>query len=118
MMIDTTLIDRLTVLAAKEKKANEYKRRLRIKGKITAKNITKNGNITLTIEKDVNEYRFTVLKTHKERYALAERLKTGKSVSIEGIRHLRTALCTRLKAIDKGLMDGKQAELADFKDKL
>jgi len=34
-MIDTTLIDRLTVLANKEKKIKEFKRRLRIKGKVT-----------------------------------------------------------------------------------
>ncbi len=114
-MIDTTLIDRLTVLAAKEKKANEYKRRLRIKGKITAKKITKSGNITLNIEKDGKHYNFTVLKTHKERYALAEKLKIGRSVSIEGIRHIRTAICTMLKALDKGIMEGKQTGLDGFK---
>ena len=34
-MIDTTLIDRLTVLANKEKKIKEFKRRLRIKGRVT-----------------------------------------------------------------------------------
>lgn len=50
-MIDTTLIDRLTVLANKEKKIKEYKRRLRVKGKITAKGTTKKGNITLKLKK-------------------------------------------------------------------
>ncbi len=108
-MIDTALIERLTVLAEKEKKAKEYKRRLRIKGKIAGKKITKNGNITLKVEKDSEVYNFTVLKTHKERYALAEKLKIGKAVKIEGIRHIRTAICTRLKAVE-----GKQAELGKY----
>ena len=48
-MIDTTLIDRLTVLANQEKKIKEFKRRLRIKGKIMEKGTTKKGNITLKI---------------------------------------------------------------------
>src|SRR3989344_8176750 len=50
-MIDTTLIDRLTVLANKEKKIKLFKRRLRIKGKITEKGTTKKGNITLKVKK-------------------------------------------------------------------
>ena len=82
-MIDTTLINKLTELANKEKKLKEYKRRLRIKGKITAKGTTKKGNITLNIKKDENEYKFTLLKSHKERFALAENLKVNSSVSAE-----------------------------------
>ncbi|MFH1849335.1 MAG: hypothetical protein ABH879_04055 [archaeon] len=50
-MIDTTLIDKLKVLADKERKIKEFKRRLRIKGKVTAKGITKKGNKTLTIKR-------------------------------------------------------------------
>ncbi len=64
-MIDTTLIDRLTVLANKEKKIKEYKRRLRVKGKIVEKGTTKKGNITLKVKKDDNEYKFTVLKSQR-----------------------------------------------------
>ncbi len=113
-MIDTTLIKRLTVLAEKERKAKEYRRRLRIKGKIAGKKITKNGNISLKVEKDNEVYNFTVLKTHRERYALAEKLTMGKNVQIEGIRHIRTAICTRLIALDKGILEGKQAELGAY----
>lgn len=98
-MIDTTLIDMLKVLADKEKKIRGYKRRLRLKGKIIAKGRTKNGNITLTIEKEGDDYKFTVIKSHKERYALAEKLRMGRSVSIEGIPKFRMIICTRLKAL-------------------
>ena len=110
-MIDTTLIDRLTVLANKEKKIKEYKRRLRIKGKLMEKGTTKKGNITLKIKKDDNEYRFTVLRSHKERFALAEKLKMNNSVSVEGIPKFRMVICTRLKAMEKGIQEGKQTKL-------
>jgi len=110
-MIDTTLIDRLTVLANKEKKIKEFKRRLRIKGKITEKGITKKGNITFKIKKDDNEYKFTVLKSHKERFALAEKLKINNSVSTEGITKFRMIICTRLKALEKEIQEGKQTKL-------
>lgn len=110
-MIDTTLIDRLTILANKEKKIKEYKRRLRVKGKITAKGTTKKGNVTLKIKKDDNEYKFTVLKSHKERFALAEKLKINNSVSIEGIPKFKMIICTRLKALEKRISEGKQTKL-------
>jgi len=113
-MIDTTLIDRLTVLANKEKKIKEFKRRLRIKGKITEKGTTKKGNITLKVEKDNNEYKFTVLKSHKERFTLAEKLKLNNSISIEGIPKFRMIICTRLKALEKGLTSGKQKKLEGY----
>ena len=113
-MIDTTLIDTLKVLADREKKVKEYKRRLRIKGKIIAKGKTKKGNITLKIEKEGEDYSFTIIKSHKERYALAEKLQIGRSVSIEGIPKFRMTICTRLKALDKGLMKGRQAKLKNL----
>ena len=110
-MIDKTLINKLTELANKEKKLKEYKRRLRIKGKIAEKGTTKKGNITLKIKKDESDYKFTVLKSHKERFALAEKLKVGQSISLEGIPRLRMIICTRLKYLDKGLLEGKQTTL-------
>src|SRR3989344_78289 len=113
-MIDTTLIDTLKVLADKERKIKEYKIRLRVKGKITAKGTTKKGNLTLTIEKDEDDFKFTILKSHKEKYALADKLKIGRSVSIEGIPKFRMTICTRLKVLDRGLMKGKQIKLENF----
>jgi len=110
-MIDTTLIDHLTVLANKEKKLKEYKRRVRVKGKITDKGTTKKGNITLTIKKEDNKYKFTVLKSHQERFALAEKLKPNQSVSAEGITKFKMILCTRLNALEKGIPEGKQVKL-------
>lgn len=110
-MIDTTLIDRLTVLVNKEKKLKEYKHRVRVKGKIVEKGTTNKGNITLIVKKEENDYNFTVLKSHKERFALAEKLKINKSVSIEGIQKFRMIICTRLKALEKGIQEGKQARL-------
>lgn len=113
-MIDTTLIDALKVLADKEKNIKKYKRRLRIKGKLIAKGETKKGNITLKVEKEDEDYSFTVIKSHKERFALAEKLQIGRSVSIEGIPKFRMTICTRLKALDRGLMKGKQIKLESF----
>ena len=113
-MIDTTLIDTLKVLADKERKIKDYKRRLRIKGKLIAKGKTKKGNLALTIEEDEDDFKFIVLKSHKERYALAEKMQFGRSVSIEGIPKFRMTICTRLKALDRGLMKGKQAKLENF----
>lgn len=111
-MIDPTLIDRLTVLAHKEKKIKGYKRRLRIKGKVVGKGTTKKGNITLNVQKDENDYKFTVLKSHKERFSLAEKLTIGRSVSIEGIPKFRMIICTRLKVLEKGTPKGEQTKLS------
>ena len=110
-MIDTTLIDRLTVLANKEKKIKEFKKRLRVKGKVVAKGETKKGNITLTIRKGEDNFRFTVLKSHKESFALAEKMAVGKSVSVHGIPKFRMIICTRLKVLDKGIDESKQRKL-------
>ena len=110
-MIDTTLIDRLTVLPNKEKKIKEFKRRLRVKGKVIEKGTTKKGNITLKVKKDDAEYKFTVLKSHKERFTLSEKLKLNNSISIEGIPKFRMIICTRLKALEKGIQEGKQTKV-------
>ena len=113
-MINTTLLDALKTLADKEKKIKGYKRRIRVKGKIIAKGKTKKGNIRLKIEKEGEGYNFAVIKSHKERFALAEKLQIGRSVSIEGIPKFRIIICTRLKAADKGAAKGKQAKLEGF----
>ncbi len=113
-MIDTTLIDTVKELVKKEKKINEFKRRLRIKGRILAKETSKKGNIRIIIKKDDKEYKFTVLKTHKECFSLAEKLQIGRSVSIEGIPTFRTRICTRLTPLNKGLAEGKQTRLERY----
>ena len=110
-MIDTRLIDTLTEMANKERKIKEFKRRLRIRGKVTAKGKTKKGNLTLTVKKDEDEFKFTVLKSHKERFALAEKLAVGKSVSVMGIPKFRMIICTKLKVLDKGIDMSKQRKL-------
>src|SRR3989338_9871430 len=107
-MIDRTLIDKLTEMVNKEKKVKEFKRRLRLKGKVMAKRTTKKGNITFTVIKEEEEFRFTVLRSHKERFALAEKLAIGKSVAVEGIPKLGIIICTRLKLMDKGIDTSRQ----------
>ena len=54
-MIDTTLIDRLKVLADKERKIKGYKRRLRIKGKVIS-NMTKMSGNTPRFSSSCNTY--------------------------------------------------------------
>ena len=100
-MIDTTLIKTLEALAKTEKKVKEYKRRIRMRGKIVGKGVTKNCNISLKVEKEGENCSFTVLKSHRERFALAEKLEVGKSVSIAGIPKFRTVICTFLKPLEK-----------------
>ncbi len=98
-------------MARKEKKINEFKRRIRAKGKVIKKSLTKNRNIALKIQKDEDTYHFVVIKTHKERFALAESLKEGDYVSIQGISRFRAIICTQLKKIRK---PEKQKTLAGF----
>src|SRR3989338_3586880 len=110
--MDRTLINLVTQLANQERKIKEYKSRIRIKGTISAKGITKNGNIRLTVKKENYEIRFIVLKTHKEIFHLAEKLSIGRSVSVVGIRkRLRMIICTQLKVLDKGIDHSKQMTL-------
>lgn len=113
-MPSNPLLDVLQVMADTERKIKEFKRRLRVKGKVTDKGLTKKGNITLTVQRDNDDFKFTVLKSHKERFAIAQSLKSGTSVSIAGIPRFRIIICTQLKTLDKGLSKGTQLDLHHF----
>lgn len=99
--IDRTLINALSKLAQQEKKINEFKRRVRVKGKIIKKGKTKKGSIKLTVQEGEDKYNFVVIKTHKENYALAEKLEVGSFVSVAGISKFRAIICTQLKELHK-----------------
>ncbi len=99
--IDKTLINTLSALARKEKKGKEFKRRVRVKGKVVKKGLTKKCNVRLVVQKGENKYSFVIIKSHKERYALAETLTNGSLVSIEGINKFRVVICTKLKKINR-----------------
>lgn len=99
--IDRVLINKLSELACKEKKITEFKKRVRIKGKIIKKGKTKKGSIKLIVQKADNKYNFIVIKAHKENYALAEKLEAGEYVSVVGINKFRVIICTQLKQIRK-----------------
>jgi len=110
-MIDTTLIDTLKEMSEKENKIKGFKQLSRIKGKLIKKSFTKNKNIKLTIKKGEREITFIVLKTHKERYSLAEKLKIDSSVYAQGIPKFRMIICTKLKHDMKGIDESKQMTL-------
>jgi tRNA(Ile2) C34 agmatinyltransferase TiaS len=110
-MIDKTLINIVTEMANKEKKIKEFKKRFRAKGKVVKKGKTKKGNIILAVKEKEDEFKFTVLKSHKESFALAEKLAIGKSVSIIGIPKFRMIICTKLKVLDKSIDDSRQMTL-------
>ncbi len=111
-MIDKTLINLVKKLADEERKIKEFKSRIRIKGKIVAKSLTKNGNLKLTVKKEENEISFIILKNHRDMYFLAEKLSLGRSVFLIGIRKkLRMIICTKLKVLDKGIDNSKQLKL-------
>lgn len=113
-MIDTFLIKNLEALARKEKKVKEFRRRVRMKGRIIAKGVTKNGNISLKVEKEGESCSFIVLKSHRERFALAGKLEVGKSISIGGIPKFRAVICTLLKPLEKVKGVEKQEKLKSF----
>lgn len=98
-------------MAKKEKKIKDFKKRLRVKGKIIKKGETKKGNITITLSSGEKEFKFTILKSHKENFALAEKLSEGKSVSAAGIPKFKANICTRLKVLDRGIDNSKQSKL-------
>ena len=88
-------------MAKQEKKIKAFKSRVRVKGKIIRKGKTKKGSIKLIIQKDDDKYNFIVIKTHKENYALAEKLAVGSFVSVVGINKFRAIICTQLKQLHK-----------------
>ncbi len=79
---------------------------------IIKKGKTKKGSIKLIIEKDDDKYNFIVIKTHKENYALAEKLKVGSFVSAVGINKFRAIICTQLKQLPK--MDESRQTILPF----
>ena len=99
--IDRTLLNTLSVLAKKEKKGKGFQRRVRVRGKVIKKGLTKKGNIRLVVQKDEDRYGFVVIKTHKVNFALAEKLSEGSLIYAEGINKFRAIICTRLKQISK-----------------
>ena len=62
----------------------------------------------LSVKKGEDSYNFIVMKTHKERFALAEKLSIEQVVSIEGISRFRAIICTRLKQIKQVVESTKE----------
>ena len=110
-MIDTTLIEKLGKMAAKEKKIKAFKSRLHVKGIVIAKSFSKKGHLNLKVKKGEDEYTFTILKTHKEKFAIADKLPINSSISIEGINRFRVIICTRMKVLTKAIDQSKQVSL-------
>jgi len=108
--IDRTLINTLSKLARQEKKLKSFKSRVRVKGKLIKKGKTQKGSIKLIIENDDDKYNFIVIKTHKDNYALAEKLKVGSFVSVVGINKFRVIICAQLKQLPK-MDESKQTKL-------
>jgi len=114
-MPDNKLISILNKMVNEEKTKKFYRTRPMIKGRITEKKTTKKGNIKLTIQKGEKEISFTVLKTHKEKFALAEKLNIGNSVSAAGIPKFRLNICTKLQPEMKYIDNSRQMKLDDSK---
>lgn len=95
-MTNKELLKKIRTLVIKEKKVNEYKKRIRLNGIIEKKSLSKKENIILTI----NKINFTILKSHKEKFNLAEKLNINNNVSIEAIPKFKINICTKLKKLD------------------
>ena len=113
-MIDRTLIDKVAVFAKNEKEINNIKSRLRIRGKITAKSVSKKGNLKILVKRGKKEYTFTILKTHKEKFIALEKIPLNTSISMEGISTLRAIICTRFKVLKKGIDESSQKNLLEY----
>ena len=109
-MFDPTLINTLKSMAKKEKSKKDFMRRARINGVIVKKSLTKNGNIRLEIKKGEIAHKFIIIKTHKERYALAQKLKLKAKVYAEGIRRFSVIICTRITLNKKEKLKKKTAK--------
>ena len=108
--IDKTLLNTLSALARKEKKGKEFQKRVRVRGKVVKKGLTKKGNIKLVVQKGEEKYRFVIIKSHKENYGLAEKLSEGSLVYCEGINKFRAIICTKLKQLHR-IDDSEQRTL-------
>lgn len=113
-MFNDTLIKMLEKYAKAEKKAKHFKKLVRIKGIIIKKSLTKNQNIRLKIKIDDDEFTFIVIKSHKDKFALAEKLVKGDYVSIAGIPKFRMIICTKLLKI-RHIDESKQTTLLTAK---
>ncbi|MBS3165805.1 hypothetical protein J4444_01660 [Candidatus Woesearchaeota archaeon] len=111
-MIDRTLINKLEVMAKKEKIAKSFSRRLRVRGILTTKSQTKKGNLIISVCKGENEHRLMIPKTHKERFSLASKLPLGSKVAVEGIKSKFIIICAKLKALE-AIDNSKQTKLLD-----
>ena len=111
--MDTRLQKIVGEMAKKEKNLKLYKSRRHVKGEVIKKSKTKSGNIKLRVLCENNKYTFIIIKSHKDRFALAERLKKGDFVSICGYPKFRWVLCTRLSQI-KNLDKSSQINLEKF----
>ena len=111
--MDKTLINTLKKLASKEKNIKEFKKRLRIKGRVSKKELTKKGNIKLSVQYKEDKYPIIILKSHKETYALAEKVSVGTPVSVQAIPQFRMNICTQIKMIQK-YDESTQSDLSQF----
>jgi len=111
--MENPLLKLVKEMAAKEKKLKEYRGRHHLKGELLEKTLTDKKNIKLKIQEKDGTSTLIVLKSHKERYALAALLSAGAYVSATGIPKFRYLLCTRLKRI-KTPEPGTQTDLGSF----
>ena len=113
---DRTLLNRLEKLCAEQQKSKEFKKRLRIKGKIQEKSLTKKGNLKLRIKKGENVFKIVVLQNHKEKFKLAENMVVNSSVYAEGLPKLGFILCTKLNLLTREIDESEQIKLGEFSD--
>jgi len=101
-------------LCAEQQKSKEFKKKLRIRGKLQEKSLTKKGNIKLKITKGENVFRIVVLQSHKEKFKLAENLLVNSSVYAEGLPKLGFILCTKLNLLTREIDESEQVKLGEF----
>ena len=101
-------------LCKEQQKSKEFKKKLRVRGKVQEKSLTKKGNIKLKIKTGENVFKIVILKSHKDNFQLAENLLINSSVYAEGIPKLGFILCTKLNLLTREIDESEQIKLGKF----
>jgi len=105
---DPTLINILKKEVEREKWINK----LRIKGVVIKKRITRKGSFMFTVKTRKSEYDIVVPKFRKKEFEIAESINEGDSIKATGDKSIGVIFCDRIEKL------GKPVELNEKQSKL
>ena len=104
--------DRLIRILEKEVIKERWRKKLRIKGVVTKKRITRKGSFMFTVRTSKSEHDIVVPKHRKKEFELAEKINAGDSIKAIGDKNISFVFCDRLEKLHKPVKyDEKQSKL-------